>query len=123
MHLISEVERLDRNDDERAVSVFNKLKAERFLDNPDKLNYLLQHFSPLLNKNCQEKFLRHVVAIRDKRYMEKLLRELDQTLTEVKRTDPRNLDTEELFPYSKDRTLQQPHHHLRIAQYKGHHVV
>lgn len=34
------------------------------------------------------------------------MKELDQTLNEVKRTDPRNLDTEELFPYRADKTLQ-----------------
>lgn len=48
--------------------------------------------------------------VRDQRYIEKLMSELDQAICDVKKTDPRNLDTEDIFPYKGDPTLKQPHH-------------
>lgn len=56
--------------------------------------------------------------IKDQRLIEKLARQLDDMLTSIKRTDPRMLDTEELFPYKEDPILQKPPPQ-RIIHYKG----
>lgn len=75
--LIEEIERLDRNDGERAVAAFRILRVDRFIDNKAKVRLLLDRFEPLLQQNkqnVQEALLKHIVVVRDRKYIEKLTR-------------------------------------------------
>ena len=94
MNLISGIERLDRNDGERANLAYHTLNLERFLDEPEELETIMNGFDPLINTSIREKLLKHIVYVRDKKYIDKLAKELDQMLGEVKKTDPRHLDPE-----------------------------
>ena len=66
--------------------------------------------------------MKHIVAVRDKRHIDKLIREMDSMIQQVKKNDPRNLDTEELFPYREDPALRQPRQQIRIHKYQGYQV-
>lgn len=46
---------------------------------------------------------------------------MDTILSEIKKTDPRQLDSEDLFPYKMDPTLREPKQ-IRFTKYKGYGV-
>ena len=73
----------------------------------------------MVSESLKTKVLHHIVTIRDKKYMEKLICEMDLMINEVKKTDPRQLDGEDLFPYRMDPTLLQPKKQIRFNRYKG----
>jgi hypothetical protein len=81
---------------------------------------LFQDFHPLISGGCKDALLKHVLSYRDKRYIEKLTKELDKAILQIKKTDPRNLlDPEELCPYKSDPALREPKPMRIIAQYRG----
>ena len=49
-------------------------------------------FEELIDEDLKKEMLRYIVEVKDKKYIEKLTRELDGLLNEIKKNDPRNLN-------------------------------
>jgi hypothetical protein len=54
---------------------------ESQVEDQNKLDDILRTFEPLFNNKSLNHFLREVVLVKDRRYIEKLERELDSMLT------------------------------------------
>ena len=96
-NLTNSIDRLDQNDMDRALTLFKDLKVEHFLDDQEKIEDMIKTFNPLFNERSLNHFLRHVVMERDRRFIERLERDLDNMLHEVKKNDPRNRDVDDFF--------------------------
>jgi hypothetical protein len=68
------LERLDQNDVERGDKIFKALNVETFLDDHERIDEIVKTFKPLFNEKSLHFFLRQVVMVRDRRYIEKLER-------------------------------------------------